>query len=218
MKKISLFIILSSFLIPMLVFAQSGRKQVLEGNKLYEEQKFDEANNKYRDALVNNPENPIINFNIGNTEFQKKKYEEALKNFEKSLSVDDYLMQSKSYYNMGNTLYRMGKLPESILAYTQALKLNPRDEDSKFNLEFVRAKLKDQAQKDQQQQQQDQEKIEPSENAKRLKAKADELVLQREYQKAHKLMENGKKSDKTVGAFQGFIDRIKEIIDIEVAS
>lgn len=160
-KIITLVIVIIG--LPWLLLAQPGRKQLIEGNKLYEEQKYDEANNKYRDALVNNPENPIINFNIGDAQYKKKQYEEALKAYEKSLSVDDVLTQSKAYYNMGNALYRAGNLPESILAYTQALKLNPNDEDAKYNLEFVRAKLKDQAQKQpqsnqqQQQQQQDQQ-------------------------------------------------------------
>jgi tetratricopeptide (TPR) repeat protein len=159
-EKIFIFII-GLILIPGVVFAQSSRQKVLDGNKFFQEEKFDEANNKYRDALIDNPENPIINFNIGNTLYKKKKFEDALKDYEKSLSVDNILNQSQSYYNMGNSLYRMGKLPESILAYTQALKLNPNDEDAKYNLDFVRAKLKEQAQNqpqnNQQQQQQDQQ-------------------------------------------------------------
>ena len=157
-----LIVIMGLILIPGVIFAQSSRQKVLEGNKFFQEEKFDEANNKYRDALIDSPENSIINFNIGNTLYKKKKFEDALKDFEKSLFVDNILNQSKSYYNMGNSLYRMEKLPESILAYTQALKLNPNDEDAKYNLEFVRAKLKEQAQNQpqnnqQQQQQQDQQ-------------------------------------------------------------
>ncbi len=142
--------------VPSIIFAQPGRKLVAEGNQLYQEKKYDEATLKYRDALVNNPDNPLIQFNIGDAEYKKNKFEEAIKNFESSLSIDDILTQSKTYYNLGNTLYKMGKLPESILAYTQALKLNPEDEDAKFNLEFVRAKLKEQAQKQPQQNQQQQ--------------------------------------------------------------
>ncbi len=172
-EKIFIFII-GLILIPGVVFAQSSRQKVLEGNKFFQEEKFDEANNKYRDALIDNPENPIINFNIGNALYKKKKFEDALKDYEKSLSVDDILNQSKSYYNMGNSLYRMGKLPESILAYTQALKLNPNDEDAKYNLEFVRAKLKEQAQNQpqnnqQQQQQQQQDQQQQGENQEQKK-------------------------------------------------
>ena len=79
---------------PVMLLAQPGRKQVLEGNKLFNEQKYDEANNKYRDALVHNPNNPVIHFNIGNAQYKKKKYDEALKDYEKSLSVDDIMTQS----------------------------------------------------------------------------------------------------------------------------
>lgn len=128
------------------VFAQ-GHKQVKEGNELYSQEKYDEANNKYRDALLENPESPIIHFNIGDVLYKKKNYEEAIKSFDKSTSSDDILLQSKSYYNLGNTLYRMGKLPESIQMYKKALELNPDDEDAKYNLEHVRAKIKNEAEK-----------------------------------------------------------------------
>ncbi len=138
------------------LFAQGGHKQVAEGNKLFAEEKYDEANNRYRDAQIENPESPIIHFNIGDVLYKKRNYEEAIKSYEKALAADDIMLQSKGYYNLGNALYRMGKLPESILAYKKALELNPDDEDAKYNLEYVRAKLKDNAQKQSQQNQQQQ--------------------------------------------------------------
>jgi len=144
------------------VFAQAIRKKVIDGNKLYDEEKFDEALNKYRDAQVHDPESSLLKFNIGDAQYKMNKYEEAIKEYEASLNSDDILKQAQSYYNIGNTLYRLNKLPESIIAYKQSLELNPDDEDAKYNLEFVRKKLKDQAQKQQQnpqqqQQQQDQQ-------------------------------------------------------------
>lgn len=138
-------------------FAQGGHKQVADGNKLFAEEKYDEANNKYRDALIESPESPIIQFNIGDALFKKHNYEEALKSYEKATSSDDLNLQAQGYYNLGNTLYKMGKLPESILAYKKALELNPNDEDAKYNLEYVRAKLKDSANKQPQQNQQQQQ-------------------------------------------------------------
>jgi tetratricopeptide (TPR) repeat protein len=51
--------------------------------------------------------------------------------------------QAKGYYNSGNVLYREGKWEEAIGAYKKALELNPNDEDAKYNLEFVRQKIKE---------------------------------------------------------------------------
>lgn len=138
------------------VLAQPERKMVVEGNKLYVEERFDEALNKYIDAQTQAPESPVIKFNMGDAQYKKEKYEDAMKQFESMLSVDDAGLQSQAYYNMGNSLYRLGKLPESILMYKKALELDPADEDAKYNLEFVRKQLKDQADKQQQDQQQQQ--------------------------------------------------------------
>ena len=171
MRKMILFLILNVFFV-ISAFAQGGHKQVTAGNKLYAEEKYDEANNKYRDALVENPESAIINFNIGDVQYKKRHFEEAIKSYEKSTSSDEIKVQSGSYYNIGNTLYKMGKLPESISAYKKALELNPEDEDAKYNLEYVRAKLKDKSEKQpqenqqQQQQEQNQDKEQNSEEQK----------------------------------------------------
>lgn len=157
-----LTIILALTFIQTEIFAQgAGRAKVLEGNRFYAEEKFDEANDKYRDAQVDNPESPIIHFNVGDALYQKRNYEEAMKSFQSAVQkTNDPQLQAQSYYNLGNTLFRLDKWQESIAAYQQALKLNPNDEDAKFNLEYVRRKIKENAQKqpqDQQQQQQNQQ-------------------------------------------------------------
>lgn len=136
----------------------AGRKQVLEGNQLYAEERYDEANNKYRDAQLDNPESPIIYFNIGDVEHQKSNYEEALEAYRNAIQKsDDPKLQAQGHYNLGNTLYRLNKLQESILAYQEALKLDPDDEQAKYNLEYVRNKLKNEAQQQPQDQQQNQQ-------------------------------------------------------------
>lgn len=167
MRK-TIFLLILNMLFAISAFAQSGHKQVTEGNKLYAEEKYDEANNKYRDALIESPESSIVNFNIGDVQYKKRNFEEAIKSYEKSTSSDDISLRSKTYYNIGNTLYKMAKLPESILAYKKALELNPEDEDAKYNLEYVRAKLKDnsekQPQENQQQEQQEEQQQQDQQN------------------------------------------------------
>jgi len=151
---ISIIILFTAF---QCVYGQALRKKVVAGNKLFTEEKYDEALNKYIDAQVHAPESPLLKFNIGDAQYKKNKYEEAIKEFEASLSSEDVLKQAQSYYNMGNSLYRLNKLPEAIAAYKKSLELNPNDEDAKYNLEFVRKKLKDEAQKQQQNPQQQQQ-------------------------------------------------------------
>ncbi|MFC1556353.1 tetratricopeptide repeat protein [candidate division KSB1 bacterium] len=132
--------------------AQSGREKVNEGNELFNQEKYSEALNKYRDAAIDDPQSPLIQYNIGDALYKQGMYEEAFQSFENVLSADDSDLHFRSYYNMGNALYRMDKLPESILSYKKALELNPDDYDSKYNLEFVRNKLKQQRQNQNQQQ------------------------------------------------------------------
>lgn len=157
MTKESVLILAGMLLTASFSHARSDREKVAEGNQLFAEEKFDEANNKYQDALLENPASPEIQFNVGNVLYKKNSHEKALESYQKSLDSDDALFQSQSYYNIGNTLYKSGKLPESILAYEQALKLNPDDMDAKYNLEFVRNRMKQNAQPQQDQQQQQQE-------------------------------------------------------------
>jgi len=193
MKMRLSFIVLILCLVPTLLFAQSARERVKEGNQLFLEENYDQALNKYQDALLSDPENERIQFNVGNTRYQKKKYEEAIQDYQKVIGTEDFALEQQTYYNLGNTLYRMGKLPESILAYQQALKLNPNDIDSKYNLEYVRRKLKENAdkqQQDPQQQQQQQEQQQQQNQGQQDQKKDEENQQQEEQQQQQKQDEN----------------------------
>jgi tetratricopeptide (TPR) repeat protein len=147
MKKIIITIIIF-VLFHNHLFGESIRKKVKEGNELYYEEKYNEALNKYQNAIIDDPQSPEIHFNLGNSHYKIKKYDESLKEYEKLLSVPDIMFQSKVYYNIGNTLFRSGKIAESILSYKKALELNPNDIDAKFNLEFARNFLKEHSKKE----------------------------------------------------------------------
>jgi len=56
------------------VTAQAVRKKAVEGNNLYDEEKFDQALNKYRDAQVHDPESALLKFNIGDAQYKMNKY------------------------------------------------------------------------------------------------------------------------------------------------
>jgi len=118
-----------------------------KGNKLYEKGQYDEALKVYKDAQLESPESPQLHYNIGNALYQKRKFKEAAEEYEKALRSDQPLLQEGAYYNLGNSAYRQGKLTDAIQYYEKVLELKPDDMDAKYNLEFVRKKLKEMAQK-----------------------------------------------------------------------
>ncbi len=201
---------------PAFLSAQGrGRAQVAEGNRQYDGGNYEQAIEAYNKARSANPASAEVDYNLGNALYQKKDYEQALKRYETALQKsEDPRLRAQTYYNMGNTLFRMNKLKESAAAYQQALRLDPGDEDAKYNLEYVRARLQ---QEEQQQQDKDQQKkkIEPSEYAKKLRKQAQELIEEYRYAEALKLMQDGLKTDETVAAYQSFIDRLTDVVEIE---
>lgn len=197
MKIKSVVVVLILCVVPALLFAQSVRERVKEGNQLFLEENYDQALNKYQDALLSDPENERIQFNVGNTRYQKKKYEEAIQDYQKVIGTEDFKLEQQAYYNLGNTLYKMGKLPESILAYQQALKLNPNDIDAKYNLEYVRRKLKENADKQQQNpQQQQQQEQQQQQNQEQQDQNKEEENQQQEEQQQQQQQQNDNKLSK----------------------
>jgi tetratricopeptide (TPR) repeat protein len=109
-----------------------------KANELFKAGNYEEALKAYSEAAGGNPDNPVINYNIGNVLYKTGKMEPAIQKYKSAESIN------KSLYNTGNSLYRMQKLQESLAAYRQALIKNPNDPDAKFNYEFVKKKLEEQ--------------------------------------------------------------------------
>lgn len=65
------------------VFAQKAeRKNVREGNKLYETEKFTEAEIAYRKSLEVNPRSSEGTYNLGNALYKQKKFPEAAEQYQ----------------------------------------------------------------------------------------------------------------------------------------
>ncbi len=76
-------------------------------------------------------------FEEGNRRYQEGDYQGALESY---LSIRDAGYESgELYYNIGNTYFKLGNLGRSIVNYERALKLMPRDDDARVNLELARS-------------------------------------------------------------------------------
>ena len=143
-------------------FAQQERSHIRKGNKLYSEGKLEEASSEYNEALgVKNDLTEGV-FNLGNVAYQSKDFETAVKQFETAamMSENDQV-KAKAYHNIGNSLLEAKQYDKSIEAYKNALRLNPKDMETRYNLAYAMEMLRQnpqQQQQDQQKQDQDQEK------------------------------------------------------------
>jgi tetratricopeptide (TPR) repeat protein len=141
---------------------QTERKFVRQGNRYYLEGKkdtlkldtisFSKAETEYRKALDKKPTDSHWNFNLNNAIYKQTKFDEAARGFEQlATQATDTTEKARAYHNLGNSLLFQEKIDESIEAYKKALRNNPRDIETKYNLAYAQ-RLK------QQQQNQDQNK------------------------------------------------------------
>ncbi|MFN0275086.1 MAG: tetratricopeptide repeat protein [Chitinophagales bacterium] len=153
----NIFIIFMSFF-SLHCLAQADNKSVQQGNENYNKKNFTEAEKQYQQALQKNPKNEPAIFNLGNALFGQEKFEDAMQHFQKvGETTTDPATRSEAYHNLGNSYLMKQDYGNSIDAYKKALKANPNDMDTKYNLAYAQKKLQQQQQQDQNQQQQDQQ-------------------------------------------------------------
>jgi Ca-activated chloride channel homolog len=122
--------------------AESVYGKIRQGEKAYGEERYDEALKEFLDAQVEDPENTLLKYNIGEAQYRMRNFAEAEAAFRDVAASGDPLLEQRSLYNLGNCAYRQGKLEEAVANFQQALDRNPEDEDARFNLEFVREEIK----------------------------------------------------------------------------
>jgi Ca-activated chloride channel family protein len=134
--------------------AQTDKKFIRKGNREYDKDKYPESEILYRKAIDKNKQSPDAVFNIGDALYKQNKFEEAGNQFiENANESVDKNKKSAGLYNLGNSLLKANKLPESIEAYKNSLKLRPDNVEAKYNLSYAQDQLK--KQQEQQKQQQD---------------------------------------------------------------
>lgn len=144
--------------IAMTANAQSKESLIRNGNSNFKKGNFNVAADFYKKSL-DTKYNDKAQFNLGDAYYQQKKFKEAESSFS---SVADRnvtpQMEADAYYNLGNTMMEQQKYEEAFNAFKRCIKLNPQDEDARYNLEYARKKMIRQQQQQQQQQNQDQDK------------------------------------------------------------
>lgn len=152
-SMVVLFLVLSAS-----ASAQTVRSHISEGNRIYAKGRYTDAEVEYRKALEKNTKSNEAQFNLGNSYYKQQRYDEALRQYANTgAAMKSPEERSAAFYNLGNSLYQSNKYQEAVGAYKRALKLNPNDDNARYNLLMALEKLKQQQQQKQQNKEEKQE-------------------------------------------------------------
>ena len=130
---------------------REAREDVREGNKLYNQLKFDEAEVAYKKALSKNPNYPKASYNLGNAIYQQNRNKEAVAQFELvEKTATDKISKAETYHNMGNAFMNEKQYDKAVAAYKNSMRNNSKDDETRYNLALAQELLKDQQNKDNQ--------------------------------------------------------------------
>ncbi len=129
---------------------------VYEGNGLINEDNFVSGEMAYRQAISNQPNTIAGIYNLGNAYYKKGNFEEALYRHEQAAKATTSKSEKhKAYHNIGNILMQNKKCKEAVEAFKNALRNDPTDDETRYNLGL--AKVCAEEQKDQQDENKDDE-------------------------------------------------------------
>ncbi len=168
--NIALILLLSA---TQVAYSQKERKYIRSGNDYYRSAtgdtaqvdtvKMQKAAEQYRKAIEKAPTSYEAKYNLANTNFKLKAYDMAEREYKAiQNAIAHDTISAKIFHNLGNSQLMQGKIKESIESYKNALRRNPNDFETKYNLALAQSKLNQM--QDQQQQQQNEENQDNQDN------------------------------------------------------
>jgi len=140
----------------MIIFCQLALGAT-SGLEAYRDGKFEDAYSQFQETLKSHPQSRAENklqFDSGAAAYKLKDYSKALESFSQALPSPETPLQSKSHYNLGNTLYQRGETQKSddkklsdwtnaLDHYEETLKLESQNKEAKDNYDYVKKKIEE---------------------------------------------------------------------------
>ncbi len=161
----------------LLKLEKEAQTYLADGSEELSKDNFPDAEVNYRKAISIYPSEEIGKYNLGNAYYNREQNEEAMMRFMQAASTATSKPEKhKAFHNLGNTFMNAKKYQEAVEAYKNALRNNPTDDETRYNLALAKEMLEknppqggdgedeNNDQKDNQDQNQDQESKENQDN------------------------------------------------------
>ena len=125
------------------VGAQTDRNLIRQGNRAFKSQKWAVAETQYRKAISKNQKNPQAIYNLGCALMAQQKDSMAIQQFTNAAQLEtNRLRRAASYHNMGVIMQNHREYAQAIEYYKMALRCNPQDNETRYNLALCKKLLK----------------------------------------------------------------------------
>ncbi len=128
--------------------AQSETTLAREGNDLFVKGQHVDAELKYKKSLRANEENDLdaAVYNLGNALFEQQRFDEAVEQYNHVVStIKDKETRADAFHNLGNIYMMQQNLEEAIEMFKSSLRLDPNDDESRYNLAYAKELLKNES-------------------------------------------------------------------------
>lgn len=135
----------------LILLTASSLSDARRANSAFQRGEYREAVELYRQALLQDPDNPRLHFNLGNALYQLGEPELAFESYQRSQSLTELQQeQALADYNKGRVLTDQERYEEALEQFRQALIRNPYDADAQHNFELASRRLQEQQEQEQQ--------------------------------------------------------------------
>ncbi|MCM4159128.1 tetratricopeptide repeat protein [Antarcticibacterium flavum] len=150
-----LYILVLAFFCITVANAQSlqeeNRKKERETNKLMRdaedklgENDFESAEASYREAVAKNDNSVKARYNMANMYYTKEKPSQATSRLKQAAQLAESKEdRHKIFHNMGNSFMEQKKYADAVEAYKNALRNNPKDEETRYNLALAKKMIEE---------------------------------------------------------------------------
>ena len=125
--------------------SQTLRSHISSGNEAYAKAKYADAEAEYMKALAKDTSSREAQFNLGNSYYKQQRSDEAQRMYSHRIIASNAPGDKEmAHYNLGNTFFKSNQLDSSIESYKRSLRLDPSDEDARYNYLLAKDRLKKQ--------------------------------------------------------------------------
>ena len=188
---------------------KAERKIFRKGNKVYKKEQYTEAEIAYLKALEVNPKSQVANYNLGNTLFKQKKAQQALEKYQLAYSQEKNPKKKAAItHNAANAYMELNDYSNAVGLYRESLRLNPSDDETRYNLAVAQALLRKQ-----QQQQQNKKDKDKDDNKDKNKDQEDQQQQQQQQQDDQKMQQQQQQQQQQDQQEQVSKEKAQQLLD-----